>query len=229
MHSFNALCSGGAFTQEARASLCERLTLCLAPINNLTEWWRHGKKTLSAILALCEGNLPVTGRFPSQWVSYAEALMFSSFSARTSFWTNSRYAGDLIPHDVRVTSQEWWLRGLIGGSTWEAPCNLNDPWFGLLSSAIVVHVPVLDDGDTREEHVILRRVDLFRFLFGVIALFVRLRPRMDQCPQHGDDEGDDGPHCRAVIIIHPATGDEGLVQFVSNGLLQYWRYFYAMT
>ena len=29
-------------------------------------WWCHQMKTLSALLALCEGNPPVTGGFPSQ-------------------------------------------------------------------------------------------------------------------------------------------------------------------
>ena len=34
-------------------------------------WWRHQMKTVSALLALCEGNPPVTGRFASQRVSNA--------------------------------------------------------------------------------------------------------------------------------------------------------------
>ena len=29
-------------------------------------WWRHQMKKVSALLALCEGNPPVTGGFPSQ-------------------------------------------------------------------------------------------------------------------------------------------------------------------
>ena len=29
-------------------------------------WWRHQMETFSALLALCEGNPPVTGGFPSQ-------------------------------------------------------------------------------------------------------------------------------------------------------------------
>ena len=31
-----------------------------------TQWWRHQMETLSALLALCAGNSPVTGEFPSQ-------------------------------------------------------------------------------------------------------------------------------------------------------------------
>ena len=29
-------------------------------------WWRHQMETFSALLALCAGNSPVTGKFPSQ-------------------------------------------------------------------------------------------------------------------------------------------------------------------
>ena len=35
-------------------------------INSYNSWWRHIMETLSALLALCEGNPPVTGGFPSQ-------------------------------------------------------------------------------------------------------------------------------------------------------------------
>ena len=27
-------------------------------------WWRHQMETFSALLAICEGNSPVTGEFP---------------------------------------------------------------------------------------------------------------------------------------------------------------------
>ena len=32
----------------------------------LSTWWRHQMETFSALLALCAGNSPVTGEFPSQ-------------------------------------------------------------------------------------------------------------------------------------------------------------------
>ena len=35
-----------------------------------TTWWRHQMKTFSALLALCEGNWPVTGEFPSHTRSF---------------------------------------------------------------------------------------------------------------------------------------------------------------
>ena len=36
------------------------------PGNRLDPWWRHPMETFSALLALCAGNSPVTGEFPSQ-------------------------------------------------------------------------------------------------------------------------------------------------------------------
>ena len=35
-------------------------------ISIVATWWRHQKETFSALLALCVGNLPVTGEFPAQ-------------------------------------------------------------------------------------------------------------------------------------------------------------------
>ena len=32
----------------------------------MSSWWRHQIETFSALLALCAGNSPVTGEFPSQ-------------------------------------------------------------------------------------------------------------------------------------------------------------------
>ena len=34
--------------------------------NFFLAWWRHPMETFSALLALCAGNSPVTGEFPSQ-------------------------------------------------------------------------------------------------------------------------------------------------------------------
>ena len=40
-------------------------TYCM-PFLLLSPWWRHQMETFSALLALCAGNSPVTGEFPSQ-------------------------------------------------------------------------------------------------------------------------------------------------------------------
>ena len=38
----------------------------LSSNDSLLSWWRNQMETFSALLALCEGNSPVTGEFPSQ-------------------------------------------------------------------------------------------------------------------------------------------------------------------
>ena len=52
---------------------------------------------ISALLALCVGNSPVTGEFPSQSQSRG-ALMFSLICAWTNGWVNTRNADDLRRH-----------------------------------------------------------------------------------------------------------------------------------
>ena len=60
-------------------------------------WLRHQMETLSALLAICAGNSPVTGEFPaqSQWHG---ALMFSLIRAWINGWINNVEAGDLRRH-----------------------------------------------------------------------------------------------------------------------------------
>ena len=62
-------------------------------------WWRHQIEKFSTLLALCEGNTPVTGGFPSQrpvtrsfGVFYDLRLnkRLSKQSRRRWFWTSSR-------------------------------------------------------------------------------------------------------------------------------------------
>ena len=59
------------------------------PRQRIPPWRRHDKETLSTLLALCEGNPPVTDGFPSQWVSNV-GLWFLLLLAWISSWTNDR-------------------------------------------------------------------------------------------------------------------------------------------
>ena len=43
------------------------------------KWWHHDMVMLSSLLALCEGNPPVTGGFPSQRANNAELCCFLCF------------------------------------------------------------------------------------------------------------------------------------------------------
>ena len=60
-------------------------------------WWRHQMETFSALLALCAGNSPVTGEFPSQG-QWRGALMFSLICSWINGWVNNREGGDLRSH-----------------------------------------------------------------------------------------------------------------------------------
>ena len=63
-------------------------------VNNI--WWRHQMETFSALLALCTGNSPITGKF------HAKRPVTRSFGvfwcAWINGWVNSHEAGDLRRH-----------------------------------------------------------------------------------------------------------------------------------
>ena len=71
-------------------------------------WWRHQMESLSVLLALCVGNLPVPVNSPhkGQWRG---ALMFSLICVLINGWVNSREAGDMRCHrghyDVNVMTK----------------------------------------------------------------------------------------------------------------------------
>ena len=64
---------------------------------SISWWWRHEMGTLSALLALCEGNPQVVGEFPFQRTNRTNnaglmiALVLASTNGRTHYWS----AGDL--------------------------------------------------------------------------------------------------------------------------------------
>ena len=63
-------------------------------------WWRHPMETFFALLALCEGNPPVTGGFPSQR-PVTRSFDLSLICAWTNGWANNRDARDLRRHRVQ--------------------------------------------------------------------------------------------------------------------------------
>ena len=72
--------------------------------NNKTQqrtnpWWRHQMETFSALLAICAGNSPVIGEFPSQR-PVTRSFDVSLICARINGWVNNREAGDLRRHGV---------------------------------------------------------------------------------------------------------------------------------
>ena len=78
-------------------------------------WWCHQMETFSVLLALCEGNPPVTSGFPSQR-QLNTALMFSLICAWTNSWANNRDTGNLrhncTHYEVAVMRMtEYWQFG----------------------------------------------------------------------------------------------------------------------
>ena len=54
-------------------------------------WWRHQMETFSALLALCAGNTPATGEFPSQRPVTRRFDVFFDLGS----WANNGDAGDM--------------------------------------------------------------------------------------------------------------------------------------
>ena len=75
----------------------------------VSTWWRHQMKTFSALLALCAGNSPVIGEFPTQW-PVTRSFAVSLNCAWINSWVNNRSADDLsrhhAPYDVIVMYRE---------------------------------------------------------------------------------------------------------------------------
>ena len=76
--------------------------------SHLRTWWRHQMETFFPLLALCEGNSPVIGEFPSQR-PVTQSFDFSLIWAWTKCWANNRNAGDLWRHCAHydVTVMIW--------------------------------------------------------------------------------------------------------------------------
>ena len=61
----------------------------------MTIWWRHQIETFSALLALCAGNSPVTGEFPSQ------TPVTRSFDVFIDLCVNKRLSKNGVAGDLR--------------------------------------------------------------------------------------------------------------------------------
>ena len=68
----------------------------------LWAWWRHRMETFSALLALCEGNPPVTGGFPSQ------RPMTRSFDAFFDLNLNKQLSTPSIRRWFEMPSRSLW-------------------------------------------------------------------------------------------------------------------------
>ena len=87
---------------ELQRPLC---ACCLTGSGDWYPWWRHQMGAFSALLALCAGNSPVTGEFPSQRPVTRSFDVFSDLRLNKR-WVNNRDAGDWrrnrVHYDVTV-------------------------------------------------------------------------------------------------------------------------------
>ena len=106
---------------------CENICLCpcrdklypsCAFISDSTSWWRHQMGTFSELLALCAGNSPVTGEFPSQRPVPRGFDLFSSAPEQTVELT----IGDLRRHRAHYDVSLMWQAGHCHA------LSLVDPW-----------------------------------------------------------------------------------------------------
>ena len=75
---------------------CATATICVK-LMFAWSWWRHQMETFSALLALCAGNSPVTGEFPSQRpVTRSFDVFFHLYWING--WVNNHAVGDLRRH-----------------------------------------------------------------------------------------------------------------------------------
>ena len=93
---------------------------------NKRAWWRHQIETFSALLALCKGNSPATGEYPSQrLVTQSFDVFFDlHLNQHINSWANNWDAGDLRRHrahyDVIIMDWRRWmiLRSCISATPW---------------------------------------------------------------------------------------------------------------
>ena len=101
----------------------------LQPIWKSGTWWRHQMESFSALLALCEGNSPVTGEFPSQ------RLVMRSFDIFFDMCLNKR--------NKRLSKQSWgWWFETLSCSLCRHLYAIGSRWLDLTHWGRVTHICV---------------------------------------------------------------------------------------
>ena len=90
----------------------------------LIPWWRHQMETFSALLALCAGNSPVTGEFPSQRPETRSFDVF--FDLRLNKRLSKQKWGWWFETPTRSLWRNWTYRVI----TSPAPAYTTDSWNG---------------------------------------------------------------------------------------------------
>ena len=138
-------------------------------------WWRHKIETVSALLALCAANSPVTVEFPSQG-QWRGALMFSLICA----WTNGRVHNRYARRWFETPSCSSWRHCYdIQQHTWQYHNRLNDLLDKFLTKAAygndvgqVLNLLIPFDANVREWTMSLSIWVTAWFRIGTKRLFV---------------------------------------------------------
>ena len=103
---------------QAQCTLMAGIVRWQFPSLSSTTWWRHQMETFSALLAICAGNSPVPGEFPTQRPGM-RSLMFSLICIWINGWVNNGEAGDLRRHRAHcdVTVMTWF--DVTMGAAWK--------------------------------------------------------------------------------------------------------------
>ena len=117
--SFNLCCFACFF--KLLVVPCQRSYQYLSCGNTLLNpWWHHQMETFSALLALCQGNLPVTGEFPSQRTVMRSFDIFFDPCLNKQFSKQSRHQWFEMP------SRPLWCH--CNALHWFAPLWFNPQW-----------------------------------------------------------------------------------------------------
>ena len=113
-----------ACRQENDGSACK----CVGVLHHNRSWWRHQMEPFSALLAICAGNSPVTGEFPTQRPVTRSCDVFFDLRLNNG-WVNKCEAGDLrhyrAHYDVIVMWQLIWNKNQAKSSLVGNSCTIN--------------------------------------------------------------------------------------------------------
>ena len=100
----------------------------LAFVREIHTWWRHQMETFSALLAICMGNSPASGEFPTQ------RPVTRSFGVFFDVWLNKR---------LRKQSRGWWFETFSRplwrhrNEIWEEEQNSSTHWYFLIQYILI--------------------------------------------------------------------------------------------
>ena len=113
---------------------------CCCRMGPAYSWWHHQMETFSALLALCVGNSPETGEFPTQRPATRSFDVFFDLrlSKRpwgwwfgTPSWSSWRHCNVIEIH-LNWETHQWWCCMLVNNRTWFNFNPYMDKWLHVL-------------------------------------------------------------------------------------------------